>query len=65
VDPDPAIFASGPQNGNKKTIIFSKVFFSYYFMMVHLHHFQKDKKSKRSHHKALGIKVFLTIFAWG
>jgi hypothetical protein len=23
----------------------------------------KDKKSKRSH-KAVGIKVFLTIFAW-
>ncbi len=30
---------------------------------VHLHHFFKDKKAKRSH-KTVGIKVFLTIFAW-
>ncbi len=38
-------------------------FFAYYFLKVHLHHFFKDKKSKRSR-KAVGIKVFLTIFAW-
>jgi hypothetical protein len=34
-DPDPAIFVSDLQDVNKK------VFFSYYFLKVHLHHFSK------------------------
>jgi hypothetical protein len=38
--------------------LFSKSFFAYYFLKVHLHHF-----SHRCH-KTVGINVFLTIFAW-
>ncbi len=59
-DLDPAIFVIDLQDTNKNIYIFLKVFlhfegtFTYFF---------KDKKSKRSH-TAVGIKVFLTIFAW-
>jgi hypothetical protein len=60
-DSDPAIFVLDLQDANKKR------FSAYYFLKVHLLTvgtlFFKDKKSKRSH-KAVGIKVFLTIFAW-
>ncbi len=51
--PDPAIFVSDLQDGN---------FFAYYFLKVHLHHFSKIKRHKKSH-KTVGIKVFLTISA--
>jgi hypothetical protein len=54
-DPAPAIFGIVLQDGNKKR------FSADYFLKVH--HFSKDKKSKKSC-KAVGIKVFLTIFAW-
>ncbi len=37
-------------------------FSAYYFLKVHLNHFFKDNKSKRSH-ETLGSKIFLTIFA--
>ncbi len=37
-------------------------FSAYYFLKVHLHHFSEIKSNKKSH-KAVGIKVFLTIFA--
>jgi hypothetical protein len=63
MDPDPAIFVidllkmATRNYGN-----FLKSFSAYYFLKVHVHHFN-DKKSKRSH-KAVGIKVFLTFFAW-
>jgi hypothetical protein len=50
-DPDPVIFAIDLQDDNKKLISFLKVFSAFYFLI------------KRSH-KAVGIKVFLTIFAW-
>jgi hypothetical protein len=50
-DPDPAIFVIDIQDANKK--LFEGTLTS----------FLKDKKSKRSH-KTVGIKVFLTIFAW-
>jgi hypothetical protein len=60
MDPDPAIFDIDLQDAKKKLI--KKIFSAYYFLNVHLHHFSK-KKSKRSH-KAVGIKVFLDIFAW-
>ncbi len=60
LDPNPAIFAIDFQNANKKLIL--KKFVAYYFLKVHLHHFQR-KKVKKSH-KAVGIKIFLTIFAW-
>ncbi len=53
-DQDPAIFLIDLQDANKK-LHFFKSFFAYYFL--------KDKKSKKSH-KAVGMKVFLTIFAW-
>jgi hypothetical protein len=60
-DPDPAIFVNDlpkmPTKTNKK-----KSFFAYYFLKVHVHHFPRQK-AKRSH-KAVGIKVFLTFFAW-
>jgi hypothetical protein len=48
-------------DANKKQIFFKSIFTSY-FLKVHCIIF-KDKKSKRSH-KAVGIKVFLTFFAW-
>jgi hypothetical protein len=52
---DPAIFVTDLQDANKKLI--DKKFFCLLFSS-----FFKDKKSKRNH-KAVGIKVFLTIFA--
>ncbi len=42
--------------------IFFLCFSAYYFLKLHLHHFSKIK-SQRSH-ETVGIKVFLTIFAW-
>jgi hypothetical protein len=57
-DPDPAIFVIDLQDANKKF----KKFIAYYFFRYICIIF-KDKKSKRSH-KAVDIKVFLTIFAW-
>jgi hypothetical protein len=61
-DPDPAIFVSDLQDGNKQQQNFFK-FFCFLFFKGTFISFFKDKKSKRGH-KALGIKVFLTIFAW-
>ena len=55
-DPDHAIFVIDLQEANKK--IFFLLLFEDTFTL-----FYKDKKSKRCH-KAVGIKVFLTIFAW-
>jgi hypothetical protein len=49
------------QDANKK--LKQKKFSAYYFLKVHFHHFSKIKNSKRSH-RIVGIKVFLTIFAW-
>ncbi len=60
-DPDPAILVIDPQDANKK-LIFYNIFFAYYFWR-YIYIIFKDKKSKKSH-KAVGIKVFLTIFAW-
>jgi hypothetical protein len=60
-DPDPVIFDIDSQDINKKN------FKQHFFCLLHfedkLTSFFKDKKSKRSH-KAVGIKAFLTIFAW-
>jgi hypothetical protein len=39
-DPDPAIFVSDLQDVNKK------LFFAYYLLKVHLHHFSKIKSHK-------------------
>ncbi len=61
-DPDPAIFVIDFQDANKK-LIFLKGFSAYYFLKVKFTSFFKDKKSKRSP-KTVGIKVFLTIFAY-
>jgi hypothetical protein len=61
MDPDPSIFIIDLQDANKK-LIKNKSFPAYYFLKVFLHHFSKDKKSKRSS-KTVEIKVFLTIFA--
>jgi hypothetical protein len=60
-DPDPAIFVIDLQDANKK-LIFFQVFCLLLFRGT-FPSFFKDKKSKRSH-KAVGIKFFLTIFAW-
>jgi hypothetical protein len=57
-DPDPAVFVIDFQGANKK-----QSFSAYFFLKVHLHHFSRIKKSKRSH-KAVGVKGFLIIFAW-
>ncbi len=60
-DPDPAIFVIDLQDPNKKANlkkVFLLLLFEYTFTS-----FFKDKKSKWSH-KTVGIKVFLTIFAW-
>jgi|LakMenEpi03Aug12_release.lakeMendotaPanAssembly.Ray.scaffolds.fasta_scaffold4110426_1 hypothetical protein len=57
-DPDPAIFVINYQDANQK-IFFSTNFCANYFLKVHLTSFLKIKIS----HKAVGIKVFLTIFA--
>jgi len=60
-DPDPAIFVSDLYDANKQQIFLKKFFYLLLFEGTFTSFF-KDKKSKRSH-KALGIKVFLTIFA--
>ncbi len=39
-------------------------FSAYYFLKVHLHHFSKIKINKEVTKQGLGIRVFLTIFAW-
>jgi hypothetical protein len=54
-DPDPATFVIDLPKMPKKQ------FLAHYFLKVHVHH--QDKKSKRSQ-KAVGIKVYLTFFAW-
>ncbi len=61
MDPDPAIFVIDLQDANQK-LIYKKKFSADYFLKVQLHYFSKIK-SKRNH-KTVGIKVFLTIFAW-
>jgi hypothetical protein len=38
-DPDPAILVIDLQDANKN--LFFKSFFAYYFLKVHLHHFQR------------------------
>ncbi len=39
-DPDPTIFVIDFQDANKK-LIFIYTYFAYYFLKVHLHHFQR------------------------
>jgi hypothetical protein len=61
-DPDPAIFVIDLKDASKKI---KKIlqFFCLLLFWRYIYIIFKDKKSKRSH-KAVGIKVFLTIFAW-
>ncbi len=59
LDPDPAIFVIDLQDANKNYLSFSANNFLKAF-----HHFSKIKSQKYVGHKAVGIKVFLTIFAW-
>ncbi len=59
-DPDTAVFVFDLQDVNKKLFFLSLL--AYYFWRS-IYIIFKDKKSKRSH-KAVGIKVFLTIFSW-
>jgi hypothetical protein len=40
MDPDPAIFVIDRQDANKKQI-WLKIFFAYYFLKIHLHHFDE------------------------
>jgi hypothetical protein len=61
-DPDPAIFLTDLQDANKKLIFYLKVFCLLLLEGAHTS-FSKIKSQKRSH-KAVGIKVFLFIFAW-
>ena len=60
-DPVPSIFITDLQDTNKN--YFKKKIFCLLLFKGTFTSFFKDKKSKRSH-KAVGIKVFLTIFAW-
>jgi hypothetical protein len=62
VDLDPAIFVIELQDANKK-LIFLKQFFCLQFFEGTFTSFVKDKKSTKGH-KAVGTKVFLTIFPW-
>jgi hypothetical protein len=68
-NPDPAIFVIDLQDANKKLIlkkvvkIVIKKFFCLLLFAGTFTSFFKDKKSKRNH-KTVGIKVFLSIFAW-
>ncbi len=62
-DPDPAIFVIDLHNANKKQNFLKSVFAYYFLKVLYSYFIFKDKKSYRSH-KAVGIKVFLTIFAW-
>jgi len=52
-------FPHWPSRCQKRFFFCLKVFFVYYFLKLHLHHFSKIKS-----HKTVGIKVFLTIFSW-
>jgi hypothetical protein len=54
-DPDPnlALFVTDHPDANKKLI------FAYYFLKIHLHHFQRSKVKKN--HKAVGIKIVLFL----
>jgi hypothetical protein len=56
-DADPAIFVRTFKMPTKNKFL-KKSFLAYHFLKVHLHHFQKIKSQK-----AVGIKVFRTIFA--
>jgi hypothetical protein len=60
-DPDPAIFVIDLPKMPTKSKFFKKFFCLLLFEAMYI--IFKDKKSKRSH-KAVGIKVFLTFFAW-
>jgi hypothetical protein len=62
-DTEPAIFVIDLQDANKKIIKKKRIFAHYFLKVPYIYIFFKDKKSKRSHN-AVGIKVFLTIFAW-
>ncbi len=64
MDPKPSIFVMKLQDANKKNYgSFFKKFFCLLLFEGTFTSFFKDKSSKRSH-KTVGIKVFLTIFAW-
>ncbi len=60
-DPDPSIFVINLQDANKKLI--KKKFFCLLIIEGTFTSFFKYKKSKKSD-KTVGIKVFLTIYAW-
>ncbi len=59
MSPDPRIRVS-----DKWIQIRNMLFSAYYFLRVHLHHFSKIKIIKKSQNSTIGIKTFLTIFAW-
>jgi hypothetical protein len=61
-DPDSTIFFIDLPDANKKLICLKKFFCLSLFEGTFTLFFN-DKKSKRNH-KAVGIKDFLTIFAW-
>jgi hypothetical protein len=60
-DADPACFVIDFQDANKKQICLKKIFCSLLFEGTFTSFFI-DRKSQKCH-KAVGIKVFLTIFA--
>jgi hypothetical protein len=49
-DPDPAIFVIDLRDASKN-LIFNTIFFAYYFLKVHLHHFSKIKSQKDSQNR--------------
>jgi hypothetical protein len=61
-DLDPVIFIIDLQDAKKKTKK-KEVFLPFTFWR-YIHHFSKIKVKKKYGNKTVGIKVFLTIFAW-
>jgi hypothetical protein len=63
-DPDSAIFVIDLQDGNKKKIIVVLKFFCLLLFDSTFTSFFKIKSQKEVTKQYLGIKGFLTIFAW-
>ncbi len=64
-DPDsaPALFVSGFQGANKKISYFTKFFFAYYLLSVHLQKSLKIPIKLLGSHKTVEVKDFLHFLA--
>jgi hypothetical protein len=57
-------FRHWPSRCQTKNNFFILSFSAYYFLKVYLHYFSKIKSHKEVRKHAIGIKIFLTSFAW-